>query len=313
MEYKYLFGPVPSRRLGISLGIDLVPPKTCSYNCIYCECGKTTNLTITRKEYFPTDNIIEELDDALEKHPHLDYITYSGSGEPTLHTGIKEITKFLKKKYPEYKIALLTNGSMFWDENVRKECLGIDLVIPSLDSSVDETFKKIDRPHRELKIDKVNNGIIKFSQEFSGTIWLEIFIVPGINDTISEIEKMNEVIKKIKPEKVQLNTLDRPGVVSWIKPASDDSLKHISSLITHKNVEIAKKPAERLSSEAFYGDVSELILNTIKRRPCTLEDISEITALHINEINKYLGVLVEKGLISESSGKRGVFYSAKEK
>ena len=202
---------------------------------------------------------------------------------------------------------------MFWDENVRKECLGIDLVIPSLDSSVDETFKKIDRPHRELKIDKVNNGIIKFSQEFSGTIWLEIFIVPGINDTISEIEKMNEVIKKIKPEKVQLNTLDRPGVVSWIKPASDDSLKHISSLITHKNVEIAKKPAERLSSEAFYGDVSELILNTIKRRPCTLEDISEITALHINEINKYLGVLVEKGLNSESSGKRGVFYSAKEK
>lgn len=313
MEYKYLFGPVPSRRLGISLGIDLVPPKICSYNCIYCECGKTTNLTITRKEYFPTDNIIEELDDALKKHPHLDYITYSGSGEPTLHTGIKEITKFLKKNYPEYKIALLTNGSMFWDENVRKECLGIDLVVPSLDSSMDETFKKIDRPHRELKIDKVNNGIIKFSQEFSGTIWLEIFIVPGINDTISEIEKMDEVIKKIKPEKVQLNTLDRPGVVSWIKPASDDSLKHISLLITHNNVEIAKKPAERLSSEVFSGDVSELILNTIKRRPCTLEDISEITALHINEINKYLGVLVEKNLISESSGERGVFYSAKEK
>lgn len=311
MEYKYLFGPVPSRRLGISLGIDLVPLKTCSYNCIYCECGKTTNLTIERKEYFPVCDIIAEIDDFLRDKPHLDYITYSGSGEPTLHTGILEITEHIKNNYPEYKIALLTNASLFWDKKVREECMGMDVVIPSLDAASELSFKKIDRPHSALKASCVNEGLIKFCEEFLGEIWLEIFIVPGINDTLTEIEGMNEIIKKIKPAKVQLNTLDRPGAVSWIKPADDESLMRISSLLSHDNVEITKKPAERVLSGAYSGDVSELILQTIKRRPCTLKDISEITSLHRNEVNKYLGVLAEMDLIYESRGERGVFYSAK--
>jgi wyosine [tRNA(Phe)-imidazoG37] synthetase (radical SAM superfamily) len=313
MDYKYLFGPVPSRRLGISLGIDLIPHKTCTYNCIYCECGKTTDLTIERKEYVPVQDVLSELDNLLMTHPKLDFITYSGSGEPTLHTGIKEITSHLKKNYPEYKIALLTNGSLFRDKKVRDECMDIDVVVPSLDSASEKSFKKIDRPHSSLDINKINKGIAIFGKEFPGEIWLEIFIVPGINDTDSEIDKINQEIKKINPDMVQLNTLDRPGVVRWIRSADDEELKQFASKIKHHNVEIPKKPAERITSEAYSDDVSGLILHTIQRRPCTLDDIAKISGLHPNEINKYLGILVENDLICESSGERGTFYSAKNK
>ncbi|MBP2132627.1 wyosine [tRNA(Phe)-imidazoG37] synthetase (radical SAM superfamily) [Methanomicrobium sp. W14] len=311
MHHKYIFGPVPSRRLGISLGVDLVPLKTCSYNCIYCECGRTTNLTTQRKEYVSSDDVIRELDCVLKNHPPLDYITYAGSGEPTLNRGIGKITAFLKKNYPEYKIALLTNGSLFTDEEVRRECMDIDLVIPSLDSAKNDSFRLLDRPHSSLDVDSVNRGIIDFSREFRGKIWMEIFVVSGINTTDAEINAINRVIEKIKPEKIQLNTLDRPGAVDWIRAADDRTMTDVKNRINHDNVEIAGKPAERIQNKAFLGDIMDLILQTIARRPCTIEDICSITSLHMNEVNKYLSILEEKDLIIETKGERGIFYSVK--
>jgi len=152
MKFKHLFGPVPSRRLGISLGIDLVPYKTCTANCVYCECGKTTNLTIERKEYIPTDEILNELDVYLKQAPDLDYITFSGSGEPTLHSKIGEIINFLKKNYPQYKVAVLTNGTLLFHKELRDELKNADIIKPSLDAGSDEIFKKIKRPHENLNL-----------------------------------------------------------------------------------------------------------------------------------------------------------------
>lgn len=312
MEYRYIFGPVPSRRLGISLGVDLIPPKTCSYNCIYCESGKTTNLTVERREYVPLNDVLKELDSVLKTHPRLDFVTYSGSGEPTLYSRISEVTRFVKENYPEYKTALLTNGSLFHDEKVRRDCLDIDVVIPSLDCAGETEFKKVDRPHHSLSAAVVNEGIAKFRTEYTGQIWLEIFIVPGINDTDEEIGRINDWIAKIRPDKIQLNTLDRPGAVDWIRPADDIRMQEIAGKLRHDNIEIAGKPATRSSNKAYSGDISDVILRTVRRRPCTLDDIVKITGLHMNEVNKYLGVLVAEGKITEARGERGVFYRSAE-
>jgi wyosine [tRNA(Phe)-imidazoG37] synthetase (radical SAM superfamily) len=186
------------------------------------------------------------------------------------------------------------------------------VVIPSLDCAGETEFKKVDRPHHSLSAAVVNEGIARFRTEYSGQIWLEIFIVPGINDTDEEIGRINAEIAKIRPDKIQLNTLDRPGVVDWIRPADDMRMQEIAGKLRHDNIEIAGKPATRSSNKAYSGDISDVILRTVRRRPCTLDDIVKITGLHSNEVNKYLGVLVAEGKITEARGERGVFYRSAE-
>ena len=158
MHYKHVFGPVPSRRLGISLGVDLVPSKTCSLDCIYCECGSTTHLTVKRKEYVPTLDVIEEIRQCLDQAPELDYVTFSGSGEPTLHKGLGRIASFIKQNYPNYNLALLTNGTLFYQEDVRRDASGTDLVIASIDAGSQEGFSRINRPHPSLTVPDMVKG-----------------------------------------------------------------------------------------------------------------------------------------------------------
>ncbi|MFO8145279.1 MAG: radical SAM protein, partial [Candidatus Syntrophosphaera sp.] len=152
---KYLFGPVPSRRLGVSLGVDLVPHKVCSLNCVYCEVGRTTNLTIQRKEYVPLDEVLKELEEYLSQDPDLDFITFSGQGEPSLNSGLGRVIDFIKDKYPRYKVAVLTNGTLFWDEKVRAEVMLADVLLPDLDAVSELAFLKVNRPAPELKIDRI--------------------------------------------------------------------------------------------------------------------------------------------------------------
>ena len=190
---KYLYGPVPSRRLGLSLGIDLIPYKICSFNCIYCECGATTDLSIERKEFKPVDEIIEELDEYLEQGPELDYITFSGSGEPTLYLHMDKIIDFLKDNYPQYNTALLTNSSLLSNKEIRKEINKLDLIVPSLDSVFEDNFRKINRPHADIKLEDIIDGLIELRKEFDGQIFLEFFIVPGINDNEKEFQRIKEL------------------------------------------------------------------------------------------------------------------------
>ncbi len=309
--YKYLFGPVPSRRLGMSLGVDLVPKKVCSLDCVYCEVGKTTKLTLDRKEYIKFDKIKEELTHYFNNNPDPDYITFSGSGEPTLNLFIGEVLQFIKQNKPNIPVAVLTNGTLFYDKNVRKAILNADVVLPSLDAATEGVFKKINRPAKDLSIDKYIKGLIDFRKEFKGRIWLEIFILPGYNDTENELAELKKIILKIKPDSIQLNTLDRPGTISNLRGATKQELQRVSEYWQLNNIQIISSSQERRNIQSFRSDIETAIIETIARRPCTLDDLTKILGLHINEINKYLDVLESEEKIKTVQQERGVFYQIK--
>lgn len=308
-KYKHLFGPVPSRRLGISLGVDLVPHKTCTLNCVYCECGRTTNLTLKRKKYVPTDILVSELSNFLSTKPKLDYITFSGAGEPTLHSDIGKIISFIKKNFPDYKLALITNGTLFYLPDLREEVKLVDLILPSLDAASVDVFKKINRPVQQLKIQSVIEGLVELRKIYTGKIWLEIFIVPGINDTNEEIKLLRDIIYRIKPDQVQLNTIDRPGTDSRVQSASKDVLEKVASQLDWQT-EIIANFQKREEIASFNADIESAILQTIKRRPCTADDLSSVLGLHLNEINKYVETLLSRNQIISEAMERGVFFRA---
>ncbi|MBN1786418.1 MAG: radical SAM protein [Candidatus Methanofastidiosa archaeon] len=308
MSYKYLFGPVPSRRLGTSLGIDIIPYKTCTLNCVYCECGNTTELTVERKEYTPTGKVIAELDDLLSKGPHIDYLTFSGSGEPTLHKGLGKMVSFLKDRYPNYKIALLTNGTLFYDPKVRIEVIGCDVILPSLDAGTKECLEGINRPHPNITIQRLVEGLKELRKEFKGEIWLEVLIVPGMNDGKAELEAINKHISEIRPDKVQINSLDRPATEIWVEPVDQDALERIADYL---GGEIIGRPSSIREADSFDESVLERIISTIRRRPCTTEDLTKILNVHVNEVNKYLNYLEDSGKIESERRERGIFFKMK--
>ncbi len=311
--YKYIFGPVPSRRLGMSLGIDLVPKKVCSLDCVYCEVGKTTKLTLERKEYLKAGKIKEELTHYFNNNPDPDFLTFSGSGEPTLNISIGDILQFVKQIRPHIPVAVLTNGTLLFDQTVRNALKEADVVLPSLDAATEDAFRKINRPPDSLKIDSYIQGLIDFRKEYKGKIWLEIFILPGYNDSVHELNELKNAVLKIVPDAVQLNTLDRPGTVPGLRGASRSEMQKIADEWKLDNVGIIAAAPEREKLQSFRKDVETAILETIVRRPCTLDDLSKILGLHISEINKYLDVLDGEGRIEAVSQERGVFYQVKEK
>jgi len=306
--YNHLFGPVPSRRLGISLGLDLVPMKTCTLNCIYCECGRTTHLTLNRREYVPFDEVKKELFHFLSHNPRPDYITFSGSGEPTLNSTIGDVIHFIKTQTFNIPVAVLTNGTLLFQRKVRDDIKDATVVIPSLDAVTKKTFAKIVRPDPKLNIDAIISGLIQFRKEYSGQIWLEIFIVPGINDTKEELTAIKGAIAKIRPDTVQLNTLDRPGTVQDIRSATRKELESILDFWQLDYAEIIAKPPERKELLSYRKDAESAILETIARRPCTLQDLTELLGLHAAEVNKYLDVLEADNKIKVVNQKRGFFY-----
>ncbi len=310
--YKYLFGPVPSRRLGMSLGVDLVPKKVCSLDCVYCEVGKTSLLSTSRKEYVPFPKVKDELDNYFSNNPDPDYITFSGSGEPTLNSRIGDVIKYLKERKPGIPIAVLTNGTLLYDKKLRSELMQADLVLPSVDAVSSDVFKKINRPAADLNAGTYINGLIDFSKEFKGKIWLEIFILPGYNDSKEELQKIKEIILKIKPTSVQLNTLDRPGTVANLIKAPLRQLEKIKEEWGMDNVEIIAAAPVRKNIKSYRSDTESAILETIARRPCTLTDLADILGIHISEINKYLDVLEAEGKVESTPQERGVFYRIKE-
>ena len=306
--YTYLFGPVPSRRLGISLGVDLVPMKTCTLNCMYCECGRTTNLALERKEYVPFEAVKEELTHYFSHNPRPDYVTFSGSGEPTLNSRIGDVVHFIKSQTSDIPIAVLTNGTLLFQKQACEDIRDATVVIPSLDAATERVFRKINRPHPQLKIDAIINGLVQFRKDYSGQIWLEVFIVPGLNDTEQELTALKRAIEEIEPDRIQLNTLDRPGTVPTIHAATWKELEYVLDFWQLENAEIIAKAQERKELLSYRTDVESAILETIERRPCTLQDLSQFLGLHANELNKYLDVLEADKKIKAVKQERGFFY-----
>ena len=225
MIRKYVFGPINSRRLGVSLGVDLVPLKVCPLDCVYCEARATTLLTMERKEYVPVDTVLEELESVLAASPQLDYITFSGSGEPTLNSRIGDVISFIKNRYPQYKVCLLTNGLLLGDKELQKDIAQIDLLIPSLDGSNATEYEAVNRPVSSMPFDKFISALNDYLPHAPMPVYLELFILPGVNDSDESISRFAEIIKSLKVDRVQLNTLDRPGAVSDLKCADEATVK----------------------------------------------------------------------------------------
>lgn len=314
MKYKHLFGPVTSRRLGVSLGIDLVPYKYCPLNCVYCEVQSTTHLQTKREEFFPTQDILDELDSFMRERPHLDYITFSGAGEPTLNSSIKDIISHVKEQYPEYKLALLTNGVLLNDDAVLAEILPCDLILPSLDAATQKVYEMINRPKAGLKVEELISGLVKLRERYQGQIWLEVFIIPGINDMEEELLPLREAIARIKPDIVQLNSLDRPGAEEWVEAATARDLKKVKDFMTlalSTPIEIIAKIKYQGGMDSLDAEVVSFIQATISRRPSTAEDLAEMLNIHINEIMKILRELAHEGKLQAERMARGVFYTWK--
>jgi wyosine [tRNA(Phe)-imidazoG37] synthetase (radical SAM superfamily) len=295
LKPKYIFGPVPSRRLGRSLGVDLVPYKTCTFDCIYCDLGRTTHKTIVRESYVKPEEIRRELEftlPTLSKEP--DYITLSGSGEPTLNENIGEIIHHIKD-LTSIPLAVLTNGSLFSLQKVRKALAGADVVIPTLDAINDVTFQCLNRPHPSLDIQEIISGLIRFRNEYQGQIWLEVVFCRGINDDKGEVEKLKGVIERIQPDRIQLNTPVRPPAEEFAYPLTTLQLEEIRKKWGDK-AEIISEFTAPLGEELNSVKDTE-ILNLIKRRPCTTEDISKALGLRIDEAVKHLDHLTKTGTI----------------
>ena len=305
---KHTFGPVPSRRLGFSLGVDLVPFKTCTVDCIYCQLGKTTCKTVERKEYAASGEILADLKRVLASSRRIDYITLSGSGEPTLNAKTGEIIRGIKEM-TGIPVAVLTNGTLFANRVVREELASADLVVPSLDAATQRVFEEINRPHPSLRVESVIEGMVEFREMYEGEIWLEIMLVEGVNDSQEELEALRKAAQKIKPDKIQLNTPVRPPQEEFVKVLSGERLIEIKEVFGD-NCEIIAE-FERKEQKAYLEDVENEILTLISRRPVTSEDISSSLGLHINEVLKYVESL-EKGKKITSRIHQGKRYFTKK-
>lgn len=292
----------------MSLGVDLVPHKVCSLNCVYCECGATSRHTMDRKEYVPLEELFAEAKDFFDHQHDPDYMTLSGAGEPTLHSGLGRVIAFLKDLRPGVPLAVITNGTLLSDLQVREELMRSDLVLPSLDAATEGAFRKINRPYRNYSVKAHIDGLMQFVREYRGKVWLEVLVLPGYNDGDENLAELEHVIRELGPERVQLNTLDRPGVLKGLRPASRALLERIAASWNLPDVEIIAPFREKHRPEGFREDTGAAILETLSRRPCTLEDIREILGLPELEINKYLGDLEARGKVSHSRQERGVFY-----
>jgi wyosine [tRNA(Phe)-imidazoG37] synthetase (radical SAM superfamily) len=289
--------------------VDLVPFKTCTLNCVYCECGETTDLTVQRKEYVPVQDVLKELYIYLRNGPDLDYITFSGSGEPTLHSRIDLVIDYIKDNFPQYSIAVLTNGTLLMQGEVREQLKRADVVIPSLDAASQKVFQEVNRPHVSLECRDVIYGLVQFRREYRGEMRLEVFIVPGLNDMEEELEALKKAIHEIKPDRVQLGSLDRPGTESRVRAASKKDLKRIASFLG--NAEIIGEFKPRKNMPGFSQDWKQNIIMTLKRRPCTAEDLSHVLQLRLVEVYKYLQLLLETDQVECEKQERRIFYRLK--
>ena len=299
---RYVFGPVPSRRLGRSLGIDLVPFKTCTYDCIYCQLGRTTNHTVERKEWVPMDAVLEELKRKLACRP--DYITLSGSGEPTLHSRLGEIIEHIQAM-SDVPVAVLTNGSLLWQKEVRQELALADAVLPSLDAGNGFKFSFINRPHPTLTFERMVEGLIAFRNEFTGQYWLEVFLLGGYTAVASDVKEIAAWVRRIRPDRVQLNTVARPPAEDFALGVSSEMLESFSRCFDPFAEIIAERPS-RLVKQSLKLD-SHALLDLLRRRPCTAEDIALGLGMSRLEAIKEVEVLVAHREI-ETSLHDGKFY-----
>ncbi len=262
IQYKHVFGPVPSRRLGRSLGVSPIPEKTCNYSCTYCQLGRTNKMTNTRQLFYPVEEIVSEVKQILADAVPFDVISLVGEGEPTLYSGLGKLIEEIKK-LTDKPVTVITNAALFYDKAVREDCAKADIVLPSLDGFNTASWKKIDRPYGKLDFDTVTEGLIEFSKEYTGQLWLEIMLINGQNASYEALQSLAVLAEKIRHDRLYINTPVRPPAEDYIKP--------VSKATAAKAAEILKGTAiDFLAADGFFSDIKdnyEAIKSIIARHP----------------------------------------------
>ncbi|MGB7575341.1 MAG: radical SAM protein [Thermodesulfobacteriota bacterium] len=308
-SFRYLYGPVPSRRLGRSLGIDLVPHKICTYDCIYCQIGDTTEKTLARKAYVPVREIIEEVERFLkEGAPSVDHLSLSGSGEPTLHSQIRSVIEGIRA-ITSIPVAVITNGSLLCEEEVRQDLLRADIVLPSLDAVSSDVFMRINRPLPGFSVEKVIEGLVEFRKVYKGQIWLEILFCKGINDGKEELMRMKKVVDRIQPDLIHLNTVVRPPSEKSAVPLGQKEMEEIRAFFGKSASVISE--FDRHPSMVSEMSIKEEILKILKRRPLSLSDLSKGMGISKNDLDRFIKPLMKEGKIQSRLFGDSVYYEIK--
>ncbi len=293
-KHSFTYGPVRSRRLGYSLGINIIPRKTCTLDCIYCQCGRTTRKTLERQSFYPIADIIAAVRAAVARTPRIDYLTFSGEGEPTLNADIGRLIRRLKAEF-SIPVAVITNSTLLTDGRVRRELAAADLVVPSLDAADQRVFWRIDRGHRSLRVADIITGLVKFRKRYSGRIWLEIMLCKDTNDSPEHLVQLRHAVAEINPDLVHLNTVVRPPAEPSARPLSADDLEQIR-LLFGPNALIADLPKSRkasppLPAQSAPSELTERIIALCHSRPVTVAEISGITSIPPAELDSTLAQL----------------------
>lgn len=306
-EKKYLYGPVTSRRLGLSLGVDIVPFKVCTLDCIYCQLGGTTQKTTDRAEYVLPEAVLAELSETIARGMKADFITIGGSGEPTLNSRLGELIDGIKK-ITDIPVALLTNGTLLYRQDVRADCAKADVVLPSLDAGGKRVFEEINCPHKDILIENLISGLCVFRNEFAGQIWLEVLLIEGLNTDTGQIAKIKNAIEQIRPDKVQLNTAVRPTTQAGIKKVDLEKLETIAAYLGEKCEVVADfSPGSCLM---HIESKAQDVLSMLKRRPCSLNDICSGLGIQRDEVLKYVTRFQQQGVVHSSEKDGIIFFKA---
>lgn len=310
--YKYVFGPVASSRLGLSLGLDCIgPTKTCTLDCVYCEVGPTRRLTLKRDDYAPPADILAEIERwKSESRRTPDYITLGGRGEPCLNSGLAAIIRGSRKIFPSVPVAVLTNATLLGDPDVRRDLALADVVLPSMDSLLQNEFQAVNRPHPRLKLDSIAESLNEFRREYDGKIFLEILLVSGLNDTDGNLEKLEKYVRELSPDRVDVVTMTRPGTEREASPVDEPVLaRWRKTLLAEQTL---RKSSPMRTKEIFQTDdperIREMVLSSITRRPQTAEDLARALAVAEKDVEKVLADLAAKGEAVASKDKGKTFY-----
>jgi wyosine [tRNA(Phe)-imidazoG37] synthetase (radical SAM superfamily) len=299
---------VPSRRLGRSLGVDLVPHKTCSFDCIYCQLGRTTELTVARRPGPPVEVLVDEVEEAIAHGPRPEFVTLSGSGEPTLYEPLGELIDALGRVFRP--VAVLTNGSLLAEEKVRAALCRADVVLPSLDAADEETFQWVNRPHPDLTLQGLVEGMVGFRHEFRGEIWLEVMMLGGVTATPDQAARLARLAATIEPDRIHLNTVVRPPAEDYALPASRDGLHALCEVFRpHAEVIAESLPAADTPCSAVS---SEAVLEILRRRPCTVVDLATALGVPSPGVVKILEALLVLRAVRVRARERQIFYSIAE-